>query len=295
MKKVYSKKLGAEAYALAPEQLDVLRDAGYSVPSPADVIADAGAAVITPPEGARAYVVMNLKTGEFSVRTRSCTLRNKTELGEFSGEVVRAGMVKALVERADPDRATPKKQETPDAESSAPATDPRANQKRAPKRHAYDRREPQGHEHAGRQRARHQFAGGGQMSAAFAFGTCRFCGQTLSLDTDYGTQEAADAAASELCDCFDAKEERAVQAKIRDARYRIRQVFGSEAERLGFKPVDAPEILDLMDGVAELVARGYVTSAALNIRGRGRVKISITAKEKIKVERHEVRSFQLEE
>lgn len=79
------------------------------------------------------------------------------------------------------------------------------------------------------------------MSAAFAFGTCRFCGQTLSLDTDYGTQEAADAAASELCDCFDAKEERAVQAKIRDARYRIRQVFGSEAERLGFKPVDAPK------------------------------------------------------
>lgn len=124
MKKVYSKKLGAEAYALAPEQLDVLRDAGYSVPSPADVIADAGAAVITPPEGARAYVVMNLKTGEFSVRARSCTLRSKTELGEFSGEVVRAGMVKALVERADPDGATLKKQETPDAESSAPATDP---------------------------------------------------------------------------------------------------------------------------------------------------------------------------
>lgn len=50
-----------------------------------------------------------------------------------------------------------------------------------------------------------------------------------------------------------------------------------------------------MDGVAELVARGYVTSTALNIRGRGRAKISITAKEKIKVERHEVRSFQLEE
>ena len=50
-----------------------------------------------------------------------------------------------------------------------------------------------------------------------------------------------------------------------------------------------------MDGVAELVARGYVTCAALNIRGRGRAKISITAKEKIKVERHEVRSFQLEE
>lgn len=32
----------------------------------------------------------------------------------------------ALVERADPDGATPKKQETPDAESSAPATDPSA-------------------------------------------------------------------------------------------------------------------------------------------------------------------------
>lgn len=100
----------------------MLRDAGYSVPSPADVIADAGAAVITPPEGARAYVVMNLKTGEFSVRTRSCTLRNKTELGEFSGEVVRAGMVKALVERADPDRRRRRNRKRPTQSPARPPT-----------------------------------------------------------------------------------------------------------------------------------------------------------------------------
>lgn len=45
MKKVYSKKLGAEAYALAPEQLEVFRQAGYYAPKPEEVIADAGAAI----------------------------------------------------------------------------------------------------------------------------------------------------------------------------------------------------------------------------------------------------------
>lgn len=103
MKKVYSKKLGAEAYALAPEQLEVFRQAGYSVPKPEEVIADAGAAILTPPEGARAYVVMNLKSGEFSVRVRGCTVKG-ADASALVGEIVKAGIVKSLAERADPDR-----------------------------------------------------------------------------------------------------------------------------------------------------------------------------------------------
>lgn len=103
MKKVYSKKLGAEAYALAPEQLEVFRQAGYTVPKPEEVIADAGAAILTPPEGAKAYVVMNLKSGEFSVRVRGCTVKGGA-VSALVSEIVRAGMVKTLAERADPDR-----------------------------------------------------------------------------------------------------------------------------------------------------------------------------------------------
>lgn len=39
----------------------------------------------------------------------------------------------------------------------------------------------------------------------------------------------------------------------------------------------------------------YITSAVVNVRGRCRAKISLTSKEKIKVERSETRSYQLEE
>ena len=48
MKKLYSKQLGSEVYALAPEQLKVFASSGYEVPTPEAVIADAGAIRIVP-------------------------------------------------------------------------------------------------------------------------------------------------------------------------------------------------------------------------------------------------------
>ena len=73
MKKVYSKKLGGEVFALAPEQLEVFQNAGYQTPAPEEVIADAAAVKIEPPEGKRAYVVFDFKTGAFKVRTKPPT------------------------------------------------------------------------------------------------------------------------------------------------------------------------------------------------------------------------------
>lgn len=102
MKKLYSKKLGTEAYALAPEQLDIFRKNGYKTPTPAEVIADA-AVVIEPPEGKRVYVVFNCKEGVFSVRARTATLTSP-EVGEFVGEVVGAALLCRFLENADPDR-----------------------------------------------------------------------------------------------------------------------------------------------------------------------------------------------
>lgn len=102
MKKLYSKKLGGEAFALDAAQLDILKKAGYTVPSPEEVIADA-AVKIEPPEGARAYVVFDFKTGAFAVRTRTQTLTDN-EVGGFVGEVVSAAILSNFVERADPDR-----------------------------------------------------------------------------------------------------------------------------------------------------------------------------------------------
>ena len=106
MKKVYSKKLGGEVFALAPEQLEVFRNAGYKTPTPEEVIADAGEAMLVPPEDKRAYVVLNLKSGEFAVRVRACTLKGN-EASALVGEIVQAGIVKKFAEQADPGRPKP--------------------------------------------------------------------------------------------------------------------------------------------------------------------------------------------
>lgn len=102
MKKLYSKKLGGEAFALDAAQLDTLKKAGYTVPRPEEVIADAAAVKIEPPEGKRAYVVFDFKTGAFKVRTRTQTLA-ESEVGGFVGEVVSAAILCGFVERADMD------------------------------------------------------------------------------------------------------------------------------------------------------------------------------------------------
>ena len=77
-------------------------------------------------------------------------------------------------------------------------------------------------------------------------GICRFCGQSVALDREYETEDAANIAASETCDCPGAKTERATQKQIEAGEHRVRQVFGDEAERLGFRPVDSPEPIELM-------------------------------------------------
>lgn len=74
MKKLYSKQLGSEVYALAPEQLKVFASSGYEVPTPEAVIADAGAIRIVPPAGKRAYAVFKFTTGAFVVRTSAETM-----------------------------------------------------------------------------------------------------------------------------------------------------------------------------------------------------------------------------
>lgn len=118
MKKFYSKKLGGKAFALDAAQLDILKQAGYTVPAPAEVIADAGAVKIEPPEGKRAYVVFDFTTGALSVRTRAATLTTK-ETGAFVGEVVQTAILCNMVERADPDR--------PKAAAPAATASPLAN------------------------------------------------------------------------------------------------------------------------------------------------------------------------
>ena len=114
------------------------------------------------------------------------------------------------------------------------------------------------------------------------FGTCRYCGQVVNLDYEEETQAEADIAASEKCECYDARHERNLRKQITAAQNRIRKIFGDDAAKLGFAPIAAEEPLQLLNAIAEQTARGFITSATINVRGLCKAKITMTTKEKIK-------------
>ena len=61
------------------------------------------------------------------------------------------------------------------------------------------------------------------------FGTCRYCGQVVNLDYEEETQAEADIAASEKCECYDARHERNLRKQITAAQNRIRKMLQSWA------------------------------------------------------------------
>lgn len=134
----------------------------------------------------------------------------------------------------------------------------------------------------------------GVLKEKFTTGACKYCGQTSELGQVYDTQEAADEAASELCECAQASIARRRAAQVEDAKDRVRQLFGERAEELGFIPLaDAPAV-ELLEQIAALIATGPISSATINVRGRCKAKFTVSTKGKIKVSRSEVKSCDLE-
>lgn len=131
------------------------------------------------------------------------------------------------------------------------------------------------------------------VAMAVTRGICRYCGQIQEVGPHL-SQAAADETASEVCNCPTARQERRVLEQVEDAYKRVQRLFGDEAESLGFKPVP-DEAVGLLEKVVEMIARGPISYASLNVRGRCKAKFSITSKGKIKVSRSETRSCDLEE
>lgn len=130
------------------------------------------------------------------------------------------------------------------------------------------------------------------VAVAVTTGACRYCGQLQEVGP-HPTQAAADETASEVCSCPGAKRERRVREQTEDAQEKTSRIFGEEAESLGFRaaPEETVALLNLTVG---LIARGFISSANMNLLGLCRAKLSVTSKGKIKVSRSETRSFDLE-
>lgn len=131
------------------------------------------------------------------------------------------------------------------------------------------------------------------VAMAINTGACKYCGQIQEVGP-HPSQAAADETASEVCNCPTARQERRVHEQVEDACERVQRLFGDDAESLGFKPIP-DEAVGLLENVVEMIARGPISSASLNVRGRCKAKFSITSKGKIKVSRSETRSCDLED
>ena len=133
------------------------------------------------------------------------------------------------------------------------------------------------------------------VGVAFAVtrGACQYCGQLQEVGP-HPSQAAADETASEVCSCPSARHARRINEQIEAARERVNRLFGDGAESLGFKPIAGDGAIELLERVVELIARGPISSASLNVRGQCKAKFSITSKGKIKVSRSETRSCDLE-
>lgn len=138
---------------------------------------------------------------------------------------------------------------------------------------------------------------------SFRLGKCKYCGREWGVTLEgareggFPTQRTADAAddtATEVCNCPTARQERRVHEQVADACERVQRLFGDDAESLGFKPIP-DEAVGLLENVVEMIARGPISSASLNVRGRCKAKFSVTSKGKIKVSRSETRSCDLED
>ena len=131
------------------------------------------------------------------------------------------------------------------------------------------------------------------MSDIITSSACPYCGQYVALKSPVDTEEEATRLAADSRSCPEARRERDTVQRIESAHDRINQLFGENSEEYGFKPISAAEPISLLQNIAILVARGFISSASLSITGQCRAKIGLTSEGEIKVERSEARSLQL--
>ena len=111
---------------------------------------------------------------------------------------------------------------------------------------------------------------------------CEYCGQVL-------------AGPDTVCNCPEAKEERERQMKIDSAKSRIYQLLGTGAEDYGFKTVENPNIIGIMERAVELIAAYEIRGITIGVGGGTKAKLAAGANGKITVERSQAQKYKLEE
>lgn len=119
-------------------------------------------------------------------------------------------------------------------------------------------------------------------------GGCRFCGQTKLLHTAMlWDEENCNEAATEMCDCAEAKDYANGKRREENAVKAISTAYGDTA------PVPLPQFVSLLQPAVKPLVTGKIDSitvevdgikAKLSMTSKGKVKLSKTATDKAAVE-----------
>ncbi len=124
-------------------------------------------------------------------------------------------------------------------------------------------------------------------------GVCKFCGQTVDVETAR-TQEEADRYAETNCTCSASYGARKREEQISAAKDNVRQLFGEASLSIGFKNALGAEGIDFLCCLVELVVNDAIESAKIGLGIYGTATVSSTAKDEIRVQRTQGHSIKTE-
>lgn len=112
-------------------------------------------------------------------------------------------------------------------------------------------------------------------------GGCRFCGQITSIEVpDDWNGEMKDELATEICNCYEAKEYTFKKHRKEKAIKAIKEQFGEKS-----KHSVEDEVRLFLEMAADIVVEGFVNSATIDLGNGVKAKIGATSKGNIKVEK----------
>lgn len=130
-------------------------------------------------------------------------------------------------------------------------------------------------------------------------GACRYCGQVISLDAEYKTQDEKDEAASMLCSCptsvAKAQEQARRTHQIAETKLAIDEIITDVTP--GTNPLDdkCQEIaIDILKRAVEPVVDFDITSLVLKPPGDVTVSLKIMGSGKVSVESSDVAKLKME-
>lgn len=124
----------------------------------------------------------------------------------------------------------------------------------------------------------------GETEMESMYGTCRFCGQTQTIEA--ADQQDADIKATRLCTCPDSR----LASKKAEIRKMVQDLCGAGGAEMGFTEMTSEQV-DVVLTLSEMIVSGKAISAALRIADSS-VKISAAADGELKFSRNRIESME---